>query len=192
MPKVKKVIKRDGRIVDFDASRIENAVKKAMNSVGKYNKESLKKVVQHVLKVIDEKFGESETYPHVEEIQDIVELALVKYGLYEVAKAYILYRRERENIRKEKMILLEKDYVDEVDKKLSLNAIRLIASRYLLRNEEGKLIEDPKGMFKRVAALVVIPDILYDEEVFSKKETLQPHPFEQFDFKEWCNRVGLG
>lgn len=192
MSKVKKVIKRDGRIVDFDASRIENAVKKAMNSVGKYNKESLKKVVQHVLKVIDEKFGESETYPHVEEIQDIVELALVKYGLYEVAKAYILYRRERENIRKEKMILLEKDYVDEVDKKLSLNAIRLIASRYLLRNEEGKLIEDPKGMFKRVAALVVIPDILYDEEVFSKKETMQPHPFEQFDFKEWCNRVGLG
>ncbi|MEM2154909.1 MAG: adenosylcobalamin-dependent ribonucleoside-diphosphate reductase [Nitrososphaeria archaeon] len=192
MSKVKKVIKRDGRIVDFDASRIENAVKKAMNSVGKYNKESLKKVVQHVLKVIDEKFGESETYPHVEEIQDIVELALVKYGLYEVAKAYILYRRERENIRKEKMILLEKDYVDEVDKKLSLNAIRLIASRYLLRNEEGKLIEDPKGMFKRVAALVVIPDILYDEEVFSKKETMHPHPFEQFDFKEWCNRVGLG
>ncbi len=192
VPRVKKVVKRDGRVVDFDASRIENAVKKAMVSVGKYNKESLKKVVQHVLKVINEKFGEAETYPHVEEIQDIVELALVKYGLYEVAKAYILYRRERENIRKEKMILLEKDYVDEVDKKLSLNAIRLIVSRYLLRNEEGKLIEDPKGMFKRVAALVVIPDILYDEEVFSKEETLSPHPFEQFNFEEWSNKVGLG
>ncbi|MCX8189152.1 MAG: adenosylcobalamin-dependent ribonucleoside-diphosphate reductase [Nitrososphaeria archaeon] len=192
VPRVKKVIKRDGRVVDFDASRIENAVKKAMISVGKYNKESLRKVVQHVLKVVNEKFGEAETYPHVEEIQDIVELALVKYGLYEVAKAYILYRRERENIRKEKMILLEKDYVDEVDKKLSLNAIRLIVSRYLLRNEQGKLIEDPKGMFKRVAALVVIPDILHDNEVFSKEGNLSPHPFEQFNFEEWCNKVGLG
>jgi ribonucleoside-diphosphate reductase alpha chain len=190
--RVKKVIKRDGRIVDFDVSRIENAIKKAMFSVGKYNKESLRKVVQHVLKVIDEKFGDSNVYPHVEEIQDIVELALVKYGLYEVAKAYILYRRERENIRKEKMILLEKDYVDEVDKSLSLNAIRLIVSRYLLRNEQGKLIEDPKRMFQRVAALVVIPDILYDEEVFSKDGKISPHPLEEFNFEEWSNKVGLG
>jgi len=190
--RVKKVIKRDGRIVDFDASRIENAIRKAMVSVGKYDRDRLKKVVQYVLKVVDEKFGESGAYPHVEEIQDIVELALVKYGLYEVAKAYILYRRERENIRKEKMILLEKDYVDEVDKSLSLNAIRLIASRYLLRDEEGRLIEDPKRMFQRVAALVVIPDILYDEQVFSRNGKQPPHPHEQFNFEEWGGKVGLG
>ncbi|MGC8948019.1 MAG: adenosylcobalamin-dependent ribonucleoside-diphosphate reductase [Thermoprotei archaeon] len=190
--RVKKVIKRDGRVVDFDSSRIENAIRKAMVSVRKYDETTLHNVVSYVLRMIDERFGESGVYPHVEEIQDIVELALVKHGLYEVAKAYILYRKERENIRKEKMLLLERDYIDEVDKSLSLNAIRLLASRYLLRDENGKLIEGPKQMFQRVAALVVIPDILYDERIFDKNGKQEIHTFEEFNPVMWKHKIGLG
>jgi len=190
--RVKKVIKRDGRVVDFDSFRIENAIRKAMVSVGKYDERTLNNVVSYVLRMIDERFGESGIYPHVEEIQDIVELALVKHGLYEVAKAYILYRKERENIRKEKMLLLERDYIDEVDKSLSLNAIRLLASRYLLRDENGKLIEGPKQMFQRVAALVVIPDILYDESIFDKNGLQPIHAHEDFQPVLWRHKVGLG
>lgn len=190
--RVKKVVKRDGRVVDFDPSRIENAVKKAMISVRKYDDSMLRSVVSYVLRMIDERFGESGVYPHVEEIQDIVELALVKHGLYEVAKAYILYRKERENIRKEKMLLLERDYIDEVDKSLSLNAIKLLVSRYLLRDENGKLIEGPKQMFQRVAALVVIPDILYDERIFDKDAKQRVHEFEEFNPALWRHKVGLG
>lgn len=190
--RVKKVIKRDGRVVDFDSFRIENAIRKAMVSVGKYDERTLHSVVSYVLRMIDERFGESGVYPHVEEIQDIVELALVKHGLYEVAKAYILYRKERENIRKEKMLLLERDYIDEVDKSLSLNAIRLLASRYLLRDENGKLIEGPKQMFQRVAALVVIPDILYDESIFDKNGLQPVHAYEDFQPVLWRHKVGLG
>ncbi len=190
--RVKKVIKRDGRVVDFDSFRIENAIRKAMISVGKYDEKMLHNVVSYVLRMIDERFGETGMYPHVEEIQDIVELALVKHGLYEVAKAYILYRKERENIRKEKMLLLERDYIDEVDKSLSLNAIRLLASRYLLRDENGKLIEGPKQMFQRVAALVVIPDILYDESIFDKNGLQPIHAHEEFQPIAWKNKVGLG
>ncbi|MCD6536772.1 MAG: hypothetical protein J7K49_07080, partial [Thaumarchaeota archaeon] len=73
---VKRVIKRDGRVVDFDPSRIREAIRKAMVHVNRYDEASLNKVVEHVLKVIAEKYG-TEKIPHVEEIQDIVELSLV-------------------------------------------------------------------------------------------------------------------
>ncbi|MEM2755685.1 MAG: adenosylcobalamin-dependent ribonucleoside-diphosphate reductase, partial [Candidatus Methanomethylicia archaeon] len=190
--KVKKIIKRDGRIVDFDSQRIEVAIRKAMLATGKYDEKLLRRVVQAVLRIVDEKFGETEQAPHVEDIQDIVELVLVKYDLYEVAKAYILYRKERERIRKEKMTILNKNYVDEVDKSFSINAIRLMASRYLLKDEEGRIIEGPKQLFERVAALVVIPDIIYDEKIFSKHGGQIIHPYEEFNPTKWLGKLGLG
>jgi len=188
---VKKVIKRDGRVVDFDPTRIREAIRKAMVHVNRYDEENLNKVVNHVLKVIAEKYG-AEKIPHVEEIQDIVELSLVKFDLYEVAKAYILYRKERERIREEKKKILEKDYVDEVDKEFSLNALRLMAARYLMKDEKGKLRESPKQMFQRVAALIVIPDILHDPEVFDRNFAQQEHPQEDFNPEEYDGKLGLG
>ncbi len=187
---VTKVVKRDGRIVPFDSSRIRRAIEGAMREVGHYDEATLDKVVRYILRVINRTFSD-ENPPHVEEIQDIVELALMKYDLFDVAKAYILYRKEREKIRKEKMAILGKDYVDDVDKRLSLNAIRLLAARYLQKDPSGKLEEDPKGMFIRVASLVVIPDILYDPKVFDREGGQQIHPEEEFDPVQWEGRVGL-
>lgn len=187
---VKKVIKRDGRVVNFDEKRIKNAIKKAMISVGKYDEKILRKVTTYVLKVLADKYGREEI-PHVEEIQDIVEFALMKYDLYEVAKAYILYRKERERIRKEKMLLLNKDYLDDVDKRFSLNSIRLLASRYLLRDQEGRVIESPKEMFQRVALLIVIPDILHDEKIFCKDGGCKKHVKEEFSPTKYENKLGL-
>jgi len=188
---VKKVVKRDGRVVDFDPMRIREAIRKAMVHVNRYDEESLNKVVNHVLKIIAEKYG-AERIPHVEEIQDIVELSLVKFDLYEVAKAYIIYRKERERIREEKKKILEKDYVDEVDKAFSLNALRLMAARYLMKDEKGRLRESPKQMFQRVAALIVIPDILHDPEVFDRDRSQDEHPYEDFNPEEYDGRLGLG
>ncbi len=187
---VRKVVKRDSRIVPFDKSRIERAIKGAMLEVGQYDEETLKKVVNYVLKVIRKNYSD-ERPPHVEEIQDIVELALMKFDLFDVAKAYILYRKERERIRKEKMAILGKDYVDDVDKRLSLNAIRLLAARYLQKDSSGKLIEDPKAMFIRVASLVVIPDVLYDPRIFDREGEQEVHPHEDFNPEEWEGKVGL-
>ncbi len=187
---VTKVVKRDGRIVPFDASRIRRAIEGAMREVGHYDEAILDKVVKYILRVINRTFTD-EKPPHVEEIQDIVELALMKYDLFDVAKAYILYRKEREKIRKEKMAILGKDYVDDVDKRLSLNAIRLLAARYLQKDPDGRLKEDPKGLFIRVASLVVIPDILHDPKVFDKDGGQPVHPDEEFDPVEWEGKVGL-
>jgi len=188
--KIKKVIKRDGRIVDFDPERIKYAVERAMKAVGAYDKEKLEKVVDYVIKVLEEKYDNTK-YPTVEEIQDIVELSLLKFDLYDVAKAYISYRKEKEKIREEKKNLLGKFYEEEVAKRFSVNSIRLMVNRYLLRNENKELIEGPKQMFERVAALIVIPDILYDERIYDKEGKQKVHPKEEFGFEKNENKYGL-
>ncbi len=188
---VKKVIKREGNLQDFDEKRIENAIKKAMLATNTYDEKKLKKCVNYVVRVLNERYGE-EKYPHVEEIQDIVEFSLMKFGLFETAKAFVLYRKERKRIREEKKKILEKDSLDEVDKVFSVNALRVLASRYLLKNPEGKLIESPKQMFQRVAMLVVIPDILYDTRIYDKEGRQPVHDAEEFDAEAHEHKVGLG
>ncbi|HIP66871.1 MAG TPA: hypothetical protein EYH09_01990, partial [Candidatus Nanopusillus sp.] len=189
--RVKFVKKRDNRVVPFDSARIRYAVERAMRSVGKYDKQTLDKVVSYVLRLINEKFSENDVIS-VEQIQDLIEFSLVKFDLYEVAKAYITYRKEKDKIRKEKKALLGEFYEEEVAKRFSLNSIRLMVSRYLLKDEKGRLIEGPKQMFQRVAALVVIPDILYDPGIFDKEGKQPVHPKEDFDPIQWEGKVGLG
>ncbi len=168
----REVIKRDGRIVSFDSTRIALAVGKAIQATegrsyleAEQGKDLLDKIVSLTLAEISGKYSRQDK-PHVEDIQDIVEHSLMRLDLYEIARAYVLYRKEREKVRDEKMRMLGRKYTDEVDKAFSLNAIKLLVSRYLLRDEGGKLIEGPKEMFQRVAALIVISDILHDAVIF--------------------------
>src|SRR5690242_21385183 len=94
--------------------------------------------------------------PSVEDVQDMVESILIEEGLSETAKAYILYRHERRKIRDEKMKILNKRDLDEVDKAFDLNSLRVLAARYLLRDNNNEIVEGPKSMFERVAILVSI------------------------------------
>ena len=146
------VVKRDGRLEPFDGSRIEKAVLGAMREVGYIDGEAASSVRQEVWEILSRK-GVGQV--HVEEIQDLVELGLMRLGLYEVAKAYILYRKRREAERVEKKKVLEGREPRRWTKKyLSVNAVRLLASRYLLKDRDGKLIEDPEGMVLRVCSAV--------------------------------------
>ena len=164
---VEKVMKRDGRIVPFDEGRIRWAIQRAMWEVGVRDEKLLDKVVKDVVSRINELYDGK--IPHIENIQDIVELELMRNGLFDVAKAYIIYRKKKAEIREEKKKILNKDKLDDIDKRFSINALRVLASRYLMKNEEGKIIESPRELFERVAILAVIPDLLYDERVFSKE-----------------------
>ena len=71
-----KVVKRDGKLVDFDSSKIESAIEKAANVTKEFDKETARKltkeVIKSVKKLMDEK-KENLKAPSVEEIQDIVE-----------------------------------------------------------------------------------------------------------------------
>lgn len=186
----RKVIKRDGRVVSFDPSRIERAIKRAMLEERQYDETKLRAVLRGVLSVIEGLYSAGKT-PNVEEIQDIVEMQLVKQNLFTVAKSYIIYRKERERIRAEKQGILKKEPLDEVDKRYSVNALKLLAARYLQKGSEGNFIEDPKGMFKRVAALVVVSDILHDQKLFSKDGGQKIREPETWNPEEWGSKVGL-
>ena len=167
---VEYVVKRDGRIVKFDVSRIRRAVSEAMKSAGSYDADLCEKIVDSVVKRIEMVAGEKGKI-RVEEVQDIIEIELMRNGLYSVAKEFIIYREKKRRIREEKGKLLNKDpnKLTETEKRFSINAIRVLSERYLWKDPATlKPIEDVDGMFKRVAVLASIPEILYDESVYDK------------------------
>ncbi len=152
-----KVKKRDGRVVDYDRTKIENAIYKALFATGLDNREIAKRLSLQVEENLKAKFKEH--IPSVEEIQDIVEKVLIGEGFSDTAKAYILYRKTREELRETKYLLGVRD-----DLKLSLNAITVLRNRYLVRDDRGEIIETPKDMFKRVAKAIAEGDKFYQED----------------------------
>src|SRR5438034_1137782 len=94
------VQKRDGSLADFDHTRIEVAIQKACIATGKdVDEDFLSSITDKVIADLEISF--SEKAPPVEVIQDVVERTLAQAGLFEVAKAYILYRKEHEVLRKQ-------------------------------------------------------------------------------------------
>lgn len=95
------VIKRDGREVDFDKSKIFNAVYKAVIEVDKIIPQKDKETLaSDIANKLQKKYNKLNRAITVEDIQDDVETELMKSGAYEIAKAYITYRYEHNMIRK--------------------------------------------------------------------------------------------
>ncbi|MEM2286858.1 MAG: ribonucleoside triphosphate reductase [Thermoproteota archaeon] len=95
---LKKIVKRDGRIVDFDKNKITEAIWKAIKSVGGQDRELAEKLSNQVVERLERQLKPGEI-PHVEQVQDLVEQVLVENNLYNVAKSYILYRALHAQIR---------------------------------------------------------------------------------------------
>src|SRR5919201_1140754 len=162
---IAKIRKRDGRVVNFEQSKISNAIYKALVVTGKPDYPLAERLAA---KVVQKMVQQNEkTIPSVEDVQDMVESILIEEGLSETAKAYILYRHERRKLRDEKMKILNKKDLDEVDKAFDVNSLRVLAARYLLRDNNNGIIEGPKLMFERVAILVAIPDLMHDSRLFN-------------------------
>ncbi|MGI0069853.1 MAG: ribonucleotide reductase N-terminal alpha domain-containing protein, partial [Nitrosopumilaceae archaeon] len=143
------------------------AVYKALIACGRPDHGLADKLGNRVIeKLVNHGYSASEL-PSVEDVQDMVESTLIDEGLGEIAKAYILYRHERRRVRDEKMKVLESKSLDPVAKKFDLNCLRVLASRYLLRNKKGQITESPGEMFERVAMLVGVADVLKDPLVFN-------------------------
>ena len=123
---VARIKKRDGSTVDFVQGKITNAVYKAMEARGLDDQNAAKTVSDIATYMVEDKFG-GYTIPSVEQVQDIVELVLMKRGYHEIAKSYILYRERHKDIREARKTGLNlerliKDYINDVDWKIKENS----------------------------------------------------------------------
>ncbi len=141
------VRKRDGRTVPFDATKIRHAIEGAAQEVLRDHGRALElaeAVAPIVVEHLSRRYGGD--VPTIENIQDVVETVLMSEGHSRIAKAYILYREDRSQIRLAKAMLGSKD-----DLKLSLNAVEVLKRRYLLRDETRRIVETPDELLHRVA-----------------------------------------
>lgn len=145
----KEIRKRDGSLVAFSSEKITRALARAFIETGEGDMDvarELTAMVEERLSRIEK--GTKNYIPEVEEIQDFVELALIEKGLAKTAKAYILYREEHRRLREAQREIL---HGKTTKLPFSLNALRVVAKRYLQQDEEGRPVETPEEMFRRVA-----------------------------------------
>ena len=122
-----KVVKRDGEVADFDLQKIGCAIEKAFDATQmQYNKDmvdllNLRVTADFQKKIEDDKID-------VESIQDSVENVLVQAGYADVAKAYILYRKQREKIRNMKSTIL--DYKEIVDSYVGSTSFQSLCKQF--------------------------------------------------------------
>ena len=109
---MKFVRKRDGRLESFDQERITNAVWKAAKAVGGTDFQQARWLSDQVVSELQRRFGE-DGCPTVEEIQDIVEKMLIENGRARTAKAYIVYRKQHQDMRELAALLSSADMVDQ-------------------------------------------------------------------------------
>ena len=116
------VVKRDGKEVGFDIKKITVAIEKAFNSIEKaYDENIVYFIALKVTSDFSSKIKDGKIT--VEDIQDSVESVLSQAGYQDVAKSYILYRKQREKIRNMKSATL--DYKSVVDNYLKLSDWRV-------------------------------------------------------------------
>ncbi|SHJ10909.1 ribonucleoside-triphosphate reductase class III catalytic subunit [Dethiosulfatibacter aminovorans DSM 17477] len=151
------VIKRDGKLLDFDISKISNAITRAFEAKDKQYTQgiidllALRVTADFEPKIVDSKIA-------VEDIQDSVEAVLIKTGYSDVAKAYILYRKQREKIRNMKSSIL--DYKETVENYVKVNDWR-VKENSTVTYSVGGLILSNSGT---ITANYWLSEI-YDEEI---------------------------
>ncbi len=120
---IEEIKKRDGRIVEFDSSKITAAIAKAGQVTGEFGDREAKKMTLRVLTLAHElRLGPT---PEVEEIQDIVERVLLDSPYYKTAKAYIIYREQHAQIRRiatKAHVDLVEHYIRKLDWKIKENS----------------------------------------------------------------------
>lgn len=139
---IEKVTKRDGTLAPFDSSKIYNAVNKAGATTKEFGDEESWLLTAQVLKVLKHKFSES--LPSIEQIQDIVEQVLISANYFATAKAYILYRDQRNRARQDRKVMVDvessiNEYLEKLDWRINENANQGYSNGGLILNVSGKV-----------------------------------------------------
>lgn len=143
MEKVLKITKRDGREVKFEVAKIARAIEKAGVQTGEFGSKEAGRLADIVEALVKKAVR---GVPNVEQVQDTVEQVIMAGGHYQTAKAYILYREKQSKERRVERLIGVKDDLD-----LGPNQLKVLENRYLLKDADGKVIETPSELFRRVA-----------------------------------------
>jgi ribonucleoside-triphosphate reductase len=138
------VKKRDGTIVEFARDKIVNAIFKAASAVGGHDRKLAESLASRAVAVLEYHFDDK-NIPTVEDIQDIVEKVLIKTGHAKTAKTYILYRKQREKLRRTKGTFLEvkgsmDEYLQRTDWRVYENSNSDYSFSGLMSHVAGKII----------------------------------------------------
>ena len=159
-----KVVKRDGETDDFNLAKIRGAIEKAFKATGKeYTDDIIELLGLRVTADFQSKIEEGVV--HVEDIQDSVETVLEQAGYTDVAKAYILYRKQREKMRNMKSTIL--NYKEIVDSYVKVEDWR-VKENSTVTYSVGGLILSNSGA---VTANYWLSEI-YDEEIANAHRNL--------------------
>ena len=162
-----RVVKRDGKVTGFNISKISDAIKKAFDACGRqYNDNVIDFLALKVTSDFEPKIADGVVA--VEDIQDSVETVLVQAGYADVAKAYILYRRQREKVRNLSSTML--DYKGLVDNYLQINDWR-VKENSTVTYSVGGLILSNSGA---ITANYWLSEI-YDDEIANAHRTGDIH-----------------
>src|SRR3989344_1129667 len=154
---IKQIRKRDGGVVAFDPAKITIAILKSSAVTGEFGEIEAKRLTSIVIELLRRTNGPTspglrgarKVIPTVEQVQDIVEQVLMAGSHYRTAKAYILFRQRQAELRTVRNVLGVED-----DLGMSVNALKAMARRYLLKDERGNVVETPRQAVERVAACV--------------------------------------
>jgi len=137
------VIKRDGERASFEASRIQSAIQRAGKATAEFGDDEALLLTGQVLKVLRHRFPQEP--PSIEQIQDVVEQALISANHFATLRAYAVYREQRSRLRQDRKTVVDvtasvNEYLDQSDWRVSANANQGYSLGGLILNLSGKVI----------------------------------------------------
>ena len=141
---LKEVVKRDGEKHAFDAAKIALAIGKAGEATNEFGMDEAWLLTRQVIKVLKHKFAFG-VIPAIEQIQDVVEQVLISSNYYKTARSYIIYREQRDKIRRDKRAVVDaissiNEYLDRSDWRVNANANQGYSLGGLILNVSGKVV----------------------------------------------------
>ncbi len=137
------IVRRDGTAIAFDPARIRHAIARAGQASGEFGAQEAASLTEAVLDCLASRFAARA--PDIEGIQDEVETALMRAGWFHTARAYILYRGHRTQLRQDRIAVVDAvasidEYLDRQDWRVQANANQGYSLGGLILNSAGKLI----------------------------------------------------
>jgi ribonucleoside-triphosphate reductase len=137
------VVKRDGVRAVFDGEKIRSAIERASRATGEFDVSEVDLLAMQVIKVLSHRFAEQS--PHIEQIQDVVEQALITANHFATARAYIVYREQRARLRRDRKTAVDveasiNEYLERADWRVNANANQGYSLGGLILNVSGKVV----------------------------------------------------